>query len=43
MFATRINLSNSVTAKPLPAITNLPLGAPVVRTSTLLPLPGYTG
>src|SRR4029078_6671310 len=30
MFATNINLSNSVTVKPLPAITNLPLGAPVI-------------
>ena len=29
MFATNINLSNSVTVKPLPTITNLPLGAPI--------------
>jgi Tfp pilus assembly protein PilX len=29
MFASHINLSNSVQVKPLPAITNLPLGAPI--------------
>jgi hypothetical protein len=30
MFASGITLGNSVTVKPLPAITNLPLGAPLV-------------
>jgi hypothetical protein len=29
MFASNINLSNSVQVKPLPTITNLPLGAPL--------------
>ena len=44
MFATRINLSNSVPVKPLPAITNLPLGAPVVPNVHAAPAPpSYTG
>jgi len=29
MFASGINLGNSVQVKPLPTITNLPLGAPL--------------
>ncbi len=44
MFATNINLSNSVTVKPLPTITNLPLGAPVVPNVHAAPTPpSYTG
>jgi len=44
MFATNINLSNSVTVKPLPAITNLPLGAPVIPNVHAAPTaPSYTG
>jgi Tfp pilus assembly protein PilX len=44
MFATTINLSNSVTVKPLPAITNLPLGAPISPNTHAAPSrPAFTG
>jgi Tfp pilus assembly protein PilX len=44
MFASNINLSNSVTVKPLPAITNLPLGAPISPNVHAAPeRPSYSG
>src|SRR3954447_5274181 len=44
MFATNINLSNSVTVKPLPTITNLPPGAPISPNVHAAPAPpSYTG
>jgi hypothetical protein len=44
MFASNINLSNSVTVKPLPAITNLPLGAPISPNVHASPeRPSYSG
>jgi Tfp pilus assembly protein PilX len=44
MFGTNINLSNSVTVKPLPAITNLPLGAPISPNVHAAPArPSYSG
>ena len=44
MFATHINLSNSVMVKPLPAITNLPLGAPISPNVHASPVrPSYSG
>ncbi len=44
MFGTHINLSNSVTVKPLPAITNLPLGAPISPNVHASPArPSYSG
>jgi hypothetical protein len=44
MFGTNINLSNSVTVKPLPAITNLPLGAPISPNVHAAPdRPSYSG
>jgi hypothetical protein len=44
MFASNINLSNSVQVKPLPAITNLPLGAPLSPNVHAAPVrPTYSG
>jgi hypothetical protein len=44
MFASGINLGNSVTVKPLPTITNLPLGAPVAPNVHASPVkPTFSG
>ncbi len=44
MFASTINLGNSVQVMPLPTITNLPLGAPVVPNVHAGPIrPTFTG
>jgi hypothetical protein len=44
MFSSGINLGNSVQVKPLPAITNLPLGAPITPNVHAAPdRPTFTG
>lgn len=44
MFASGINLGNSVQVRPLPAITNLPLGAPLAPNVHAAPgTPTFTG
>jgi len=44
MFSSGINLGNSVQVKPLPAITNLPLGAPLAPNVHAAPgTPTFTG
>jgi Tfp pilus assembly protein PilX len=44
MFASNINLSQSVQVRPLPAITNLPLGAPITPNVHASPgRPTFTG
>jgi hypothetical protein len=44
MFTTGLNMGNSVTVKPLPAITNLPLGAPLAPNVHAAPVkPTFSG